>query len=85
MGYEGVSLCSYSNTRSKELIDPFHKLGMGISYSNALILRDAWTLHDLDCCSVCPDAIDEGRDSISISVLSIMTKLFTLLALTALT
>ena len=51
---------------------------MGISYSNALILRDAWTLHDLDRCSVCPDAIAEG-------VLSIMTKLSTLLALTALT
>ena len=81
MGYEGVSLCSYSNTRSKELFDSFHKLGMGISYSNALILRDAWTL---DCCSVRPDAIDEGRYS-QVSVLSIMTKLSTLLALTALT
>ena len=84
MGYEGVSLCSYSNTRSKELIDSFHKLGIGISYSNALILRDAWTLHDLDCCSVCPDAIGEGRDT-QVSVLSNMTKLSTLLALTALT
>ena len=49
MGYEGVSLCSYSNTRSKELIDSFHKLGMGISYSNALILRDAWTLIVVPC------------------------------------
>ncbi len=51
---------------AKELIDSFHKLGMGISYSNVLILRDAWTLHDLDHCSVCPDAIAEGQSSISI-------------------
>ena len=51
---------------SKELIDSFHKLGMGINYSNVLILRDAWTLHDLDRCSVCPDAIAEGQPSISI-------------------
>ena len=53
-------------TRSKELFDSFHKLGMGISYSNVHILRDAWTLHDLDRCSVCPDAIAEGQPSISI-------------------
>ena len=33
---------------------------------------------------MCPDAIDEGRDS-QVSVLSIMTKLSTLLVLTALT
>ena len=71
-------------TCSKELIDSFHKLGMGIRYSNALILQDALTLHDLDRCSMCPDAMAEGRDS-QVSVLSIMTKLSTLLALTALT
>ena len=39
---------------------------MGISYSDVLILRDAWTLYDLDCCSVCPDAIAEGHPCISI-------------------
>ena len=52
-------------TRSKEFIDSFHKLGMGMSYSNVLILRDTWTLHDLDR-SVCPDAMAEGQPSISI-------------------
>ena len=79
-----ASITLHGMTRSKELIDSFHKLGMRISYSNALILRDACTLHDLDRCSVCPDAIAEGRDS-QVSVLSIMTKLSTLLALTVLT
>ncbi len=61
-----ASITLHGMTRSKELIDSFHKLGMGISYSNVLILRDAWTLHDLDRCSVCPDAIAEGQPSISI-------------------
>ena len=61
-----ASITLHGVTRSKELIDSFHKLGMGISYSNVLILRDAWTLHDLDRCSVCPDAIAEGQPSISI-------------------
>ena len=61
-----ASITLHGVTRSKELIDSFHKLGMGISYSNVLILRDAWTLHDLDSCSVCPDAIAEGQPSISI-------------------
>ena len=41
---------------------------MGISYSNVLILWDAWTLHDLDRCSMCPDAIAEGQPSISIII-----------------
>ena len=43
----------------KELIDSFYKLGMGISYPNVLFLRDIWTMHDLEQCSVCPDEINE--------------------------
>ena len=61
-----ASITLHGMTRSKELIDSFHKLGMGISYSDVLILRDTWTLYDLDCCSVCPDAIAEGHSCISI-------------------
>ncbi|KAK7065892.1 hypothetical protein SK128_018960 [Halocaridina rubra] len=53
-------------TRSKELDDPYYKLSMGISYSNMLLLRDVWTMHDLKRCSVCPDKIAEGVLSISI-------------------
>ena len=41
-------------TRSKELVDSYHKLGMGISYSNVLLLRDVWNTHDLERFSVCP-------------------------------
>ena len=56
---------------------------MGISYSNA---HNYYITGGMDPArpSVCPDAIDEGRDS-QVSVLSIMTKLFSLLVLTALT
>lgn len=53
-------------TRSKELIDCYYKLGMGISYHDVLLLRDIWTLHDFEQCSVCPDDIAEGEPSISI-------------------
>lgn len=31
-----------------------------------LLLRDVWTMHDLERCSVCPDEIAEGEASISI-------------------
>ena len=35
-------------TRSKELVDSLYKLGMGISYPNVLLLREVWTMHDLE-------------------------------------
>lgn len=53
-------------TRSKELVDSYYKLGMGISYLNVLLLHDVWTMHDLEQCLVCPDEIAEGQPSISI-------------------
>lgn len=53
-------------TPSKELVDSYFKLGMGISYPNVLLLRDAWTMHDLERCSVCPYEIADGEPSISI-------------------
>ena len=39
---------------------------MGISHLNIVFLRDVWTMHDLERCSVCPDEIAEGEPSISI-------------------
>jgi len=39
---------------------------MGISYPNVLFLRDIWTMHDLEQCSVCSDEINKGEPSISI-------------------
>jgi len=53
-------------TRSKELVNSFYKLGMGISYPNVLFLHNIWTMHDLEQCSVCSDEINEGEPSISI-------------------
>jgi len=53
-------------TRSKELVDSYYKLGMEISYPNVFLLRDVWTMHDRERCSVCPDEIAEGEPSINI-------------------
>ena len=39
---------------------------MGISYSNVLLLRDVWTMPDLERRLVCPNEITEGEPSISI-------------------
>lgn len=61
-----ATITLHGMTRSKELVDSFYKLGMGISYSNVLLLRDVWTMHDLQQCSVCPKEIAEGQPSISI-------------------
>ena len=38
----------YGMTLSKELVDSLYKLGMGISYPNVLLLREVWTMHDLE-------------------------------------
>ena len=61
-----ATITLHGMTRSKELVDSYYRLGMGISYSNVLFLRDVWTMHDLEQCSVCPDEIAEGEPSISI-------------------
>ncbi|KAL8608985.1 hypothetical protein ACOMHN_050452 [Nucella lapillus] len=53
-------------TRSKELVDSNYKMGMGISYPNVLLLRDLWTMHDRERCSVCPVEVADGEPSISI-------------------
>ena len=61
-----ATITLHGMTRSKELVDSYHRLGMGISYSNVLLLRDVWTMHDLERCSVCPDEVAEGKPSISV-------------------
>ncbi len=35
-----ATITLHGMTRSKELVDSYHRLGMGISYSNVLLLRD---------------------------------------------
>ena len=39
---------------------------MGISYPNVLLLRDVWTMHDLERGLVCPEKIADGKPRISI-------------------
>jgi len=51
--------------RSKEFVDCYYKLGIGISYPNVLFLHDIWTMHDLERCSVSPDEIAEGKPSMT--------------------
>ena len=48
---------SHGLTRSKELVDTFHKCGVCIGYSLVLLLRDAWAVHDLQLCAECPNEI----------------------------
>ena len=48
-------------SRSKELVDCYYKLGMGISYPNVILLHDFWTMHDLERCSVYLDETAEGE------------------------
>ena len=42
-------------SRSKELVDVFHRVGACISYASVLLLRDAWAVHDVQLCSDCPN------------------------------
>lgn len=46
-----LSMNLHGLTRSKELVDTFHKCGVCIGYSLVLLLRDAWALHDLKLCA----------------------------------
>lgn len=49
-------------TRSKELVDPFHKFGASIG--SVLLLRYAWALHNLEQCSECPNETAENTPGV---------------------
>ena len=53
-------------TRSKELVDTFNKAGVCIGYSQVLLLRDTWTVHDLQFNKDCPNEITEDTPAIVI-------------------
>ena len=53
-------------SRSKELVDVFHRLGACISYASVLLLRDEWAEHDLQLCSDCPNEIAEDKPGVII-------------------
>lgn len=55
-----LSMNLHGLTRSKELVDTFHKFGVGIGYASVLLLRDAWALHDIEQCGECPNEIAEN-------------------------
>ena len=50
-------------SRSKELVDVFHRVGACISYASVL---GAWAVHDLQHCSDFPDEIAEDRTGVII-------------------
>ena len=56
----------YVLSRSKELVDVFHKVGACISYTSVLLLRNAWAVHDLQLRSDCPNEIAEDKPGIII-------------------
>ena len=53
-------------SRSKELVDVFHRVGACISYASVLLLRDAWAVHDLQLCSDCPNEIAKDKPGVII-------------------
>jgi hypothetical protein len=53
-------------SRSKELVDIFHRVGACISYASVLLLRYAWAVHDLQLCSDCPNEIAEDKPGVII-------------------
>ena len=59
-----LSMNLHGLTRSKELVDTFHKCGVGINYLSVLLLRDAWAVHDIQLCSECPNEIAENTPGV---------------------
>ena len=53
-------------SRSKELVDVFHKVRVCISYASVLLLKDAWAVHELQLCSDCPNEIAENKPGVII-------------------
>ncbi len=61
-----LSMNLHGLTRSKELVDTFHKAGVCIGYALVLLLRDAWAVHDLQLCTDCPNEITEDMPGVII-------------------
>ena len=53
-------------SRSKELVDIFHKVRVCINYASVLLLKDAWAVHDLQLCADCPNEIAEDKPGVII-------------------
>ena len=59
-----LTMILHGLTRSKELVDVFHKCGLGISYASVLLIRDAWAVHDIELCHACPNKIAENTPGV---------------------
>ena len=46
-------MAEHGTTRSKELVTPSHKFGIGLSYQDTLDLETAWAILELDEVSKC--------------------------------
>ena len=53
-------------TKSKELVQIYHKQGFGVSYDDILYLRDWWALCDLEIASICPPELGNDNPGIQI-------------------
>ena len=51
---------------NKDFVDTIHKQGIGISYGDVLMLRDAWAVNDLQLSSICPHELAVGIPGIAI-------------------
>ena len=55
-----LSVDVHGLTKNKELVHVLHKLGLGISYKDVLLVYDAWAVHDLQLSSSCPYELARG-------------------------
>ena len=53
-------------SKSREIVDVLHKVGLGISYNDVLMLRDVWALDDLTNALDCPSELAHGVPAIAI-------------------
>ena len=61
-----IGVLVYGMTRSKELIEIIHKLGLSPSYKDVLLLYDTWALKDIEASACCPQEIADCIPSIVI-------------------
>ena len=47
-------------TRSREIADLIHKMGLGVSYQDILNLYSTWAKHDIEKNTICPDQLVLG-------------------------
>ena len=61
-----ISVMLHGLTKSREIVDIMHKMGLGISYNEVLMLQDFWVVNDLKRSLNCPFELSEGKPAIAI-------------------